>query len=307
MADTSWALHEELQAAIGQVEPDAATRMQLAPPLRARLDRYERHLGGSSEGVRRARPVAWDGRDIVWEGIDLHSGRRVLVRGGERLAEVDLSLADTLPDELDPVEVARVVIGVLASARRAHLARRCLGAVSPDLVTWDGRWQGTVTGLAGRPDDDLRAIGALAFSLDPEDRCGLGAALAGAPVDVERAVALALATSLAGLRHQVARRERGRRRADGRTRLRWWLHRLQATLRPPPGGGRVGPRHVLHSDGVRVWAGDALIYDGRMDAVVVRALLRAWATGGADDAVVPLLRWLRGMTRLRVDARLLDR
>jgi capsid protein len=50
-----------------------------------------------------------------------------------------------------------------------------------------------------------------------------------------------------------------------------------------------------------------LLYDGRMDAVLVRAILRAWAAWGAEPDLEPLLRWLRGMSRLRVDARLLDR
>ncbi len=128
--------------------------------------------------------------------------------------------------------------------------------------------------------------------------------------DAARRIRSALATTLAGKRHEVVRRARALAALDARTRLRVLVERLAAL--PFPAGdvhlvARDGRRFLLRANLRHVEVGDGqqtrvLVHEGTIDATATRSLVRAVGrTASGDNAQGrAVMRWL--VTALRLHA-----
>lgn len=323
---TAEALDDALLAATGSSEPGGSTDATLRAHLLARESARSR-IARPAGGIRFRRALAWGAGWVLADGYDMQRARRVLAlvgavepgggqgcipferrEDGLHVAAIDVLLADVVDDADDGLRAA--VATCLVHARGAHAGAPAGLLGSETLAFQAGAWR-----LAWLPPDDpeLAPLAEVFLArLDPDDRFALGALRAGplgaAPVD---AVARALATTLAGERHALHRRARGAARAAGALRLLRSLHRLVRATPPPMARGRCGDLDVA-SDGRRVSVGgDAEAWPAgaldptRLDAKLARAVLRAAGRDGASAETKPLLRWLSGMSRLRVDATLL--
>jgi len=283
-------------------------------PLRLRLLRPA--IAASADAGRHLRVpapvpgVLWPTahRDGVWPHL--------------RLALPGPPLQAVLPldEPLDPLLSAQVLGAAAAGVQALHRAQH---APSGPLAAWlffDGG--GVRLGWAGPGETErpMSALATLAATLEPitlDPLCALVQGWASLPPpDPDSAAELvrrALHDQLAAATLTLHRR-RGSAHARGhRARLARAIERLAAAVPPPRLDLHLdtvaGPL-AIGSDGRAVTAGPpgapGPVYAprGGLRPATARLVLRAWAAAGHPSEAAPLMRWLRGMSRLRV-ARLL--
>ena len=214
--------------------------------------------------------------------------------------------------------IARAGMAGLAALHREGLTH---GAVDADafVFTRDPTGQARWSLVAPRPRPatpdnlcaDWRALGVLVRSLG--DALEVETYAEWPPCDADdaaRRIRRALATSLAGKRHEVVRRARALAARDAWTRLRGVVERLAAL--PFPAGEarltardgrrfllRASRRHIEVSDGQHT---RVLVREGTLDATATRSLVReVGRTATGDDAHSrAVMRWI--VTALRLHA-----
>lgn len=326
------------------------------------------------DGARRTRLLAADAIATTWEAWRSRDGARVLLRCLQprwvadpvlrrrfaRTAAADahmdgdwphLSLAcpgspviDHLPVEDPPATsvLARLLAAGLQTLAPLHEAGVVHGGPIGALLVDgpDGARLAWLDGLApGRSTtDDLRALGAVIATLDPDgvDPVGLLArswAVDPPPCAADGLTLLrhCLAAVLLDQRHRLVMASRRAGRRQRATRLAAATRALAATLGPPPGRACLratsdGLLTIIDSDGRTVRGGVAAradtdqlpaVYSARtgLHPQAARSLMRAWATrstgdeatrqahqeqlGGTDQQADQLVRWLRAIAALR--------
>lgn len=359
-----------------EAEGDDAALLRLR-----QLERAYTALPPVIDGARRERLVWADPISTVWTGWDLDSGARMLLRclrpfwRDDPVMRRRLARARTLPGLLplsprlggdwphlrallpgpllsekrcaDPEALAGVLAAALDGMRTLHAEGHTLGGDLLDQISVGGE-RSVLVWLdrfdpPGSQDDDLRAVGVLAASLDPEALSPLGRQVADwsvtPPPSAEDAIFLlqrAMAAALLSTRHRLLathRRQKIRvQRAQLHTVVSSLLQQGPPALAACLAAPEDQPPTLLHSDGHTLRGGQAdtlaplpvVVADsGEVDVFACRALLRAARghrrrddvrrteveakIGGNDEMREAIIRWLKARMRLRSLALLLDK
>lgn len=347
------------------------------------LERAYTALPPIIDGARRDRLVWADAISTVWTGWDVHSGARLVLRClrpfwrddpvmrrrlGRAAPPPDAGLLPleaclggdwphlraTLPGPLlaekrcaDPAALAGVLASTLSGLGVLHAQGLSLGGDLLDQISigdarpvliWLDRFD-----PPGSPQDDLRAVGALAEAMDPGFVSPLGRQVSEwvltPPPSADAAIFLlqrAMAATLLSERHRLLATHRRQRVRAQRTLLHAQVTallqhappRLSACLAAPDDQ----PPTLLTSDGRTLRGGQGaelaplptvVSADGAVDVFACRALLRAARRhqrrddarrdavdaqiGGDDAARSAGVRWLKARLRLRSLALLLEK